>query len=454
MRNPITLGLRSKIHRPLEEIFKWRVSPFGFERLIPPWEKVQMVSKNGEKKAEGSQMILKVKIGPFWQKFALQRQEYGEGTSFSDVQLYGPFKYWKHTYRFYFINENVCEIEDIIEFIPKISFFKSRLIKRMKKALEWSHQTIKEDHEVLSKYPTPPLRFLISGSKGLVGSELSRFLRASGHEVIRLVRNSKETADDTIYWDPKTGDIQVEDFEGFDAVFHLAGKNLASGRWTKKFKEEIFLSRCRDSWLLSQVLLRLVRPPKTLICASAFGIYGDRQEETLTEESAPGSGFLAEICVKWESATLAIENRGTRGIHPRFGLILSIKGGILKKLLPLFRLGLGAVLGTGRQSISWIDLKDVIYGLYHVLMTPQLEGPVNFTAPESVTNEIFSKKLANAVHRPLFFRLGKGLLHGTMGEMADEMLLQSIKAIPKKLDDSGYRFYTPTLEEFFQNSLD
>ncbi|NGX38014.1 MAG: hypothetical protein K1000chlam2_01183, partial [Chlamydiae bacterium] len=242
-----------------------------------------------------------------------------------------------------------------------------------------------------------------------------------------------------VFWSPEKGWANPHEFENFDAVIHLAGKNISSGRWTNKLKDEIFKSRCRDTWFLSQVLMRLKQPPKTLICASAVGIYGE--------------GFLAEVCQKWEEATRGIDRQKTRVLHPRFGVVLSPKGGMLKKLLPLFRLGLGAIIGSGEQYMSWVALDDVVGAISYALTTPSLEGSFNLTAPHPETNASFSKKLAKALHRPLFLRIPEKPLRFALGEMADEMLLDSTKALPEKLEKSGYNFRYPTLEEFMQRSF-
>lgn len=290
------------------------------------------------------------------------------------------------------------------------------------------------------------MRILLSGSSGLIGSHLRAFLQGKGHEVVRLVRSQGEKGNDAIYWDPVHGTFQKEDFEGFDAVIHLAGAGMAAGRWTEKKKEQLFLSRCRDTWLLSQVLVRLYSPPKTLLCASGVGFYGDRGDEELSEASSQGQGFLADLCGKWEKATEAIENRGTRVVHMRFGPALSEKGGMLRQLLGPFRLGLGGKMGTGKQWISWIALGDLLGALDHCLRTEEISGPVNFSAPHPVTQEEFAHILAKKLGRPAFFHLPRWLLILLFGEMAKEMLLVSQKLNPEVLLKSGYKFQYPDLK--------
>lgn len=291
------------------------------------------------------------------------------------------------------------------------------------------------------------LKILVSGSSGLVGSALVPFLKSSGHQVITLVR--KPGGKDTIFWDPKQGGPPANELEGFDAVIHLAGKNIAT-RWNDKTKQEILSSRSENTLRLSNALVKLQKPPKVFICASAFGFYGDRKDEILTEKSPSGAGFLAAVCREWEAATAPLANRGVRCINARFGVILSQNGGALAKMILPFRLGLGAVIGSGEQYMSWIALDDVIDALYHCLLKSDLEGPVNFTAPNPETNRTFSQKLAKALHRPLFFRIGEGEVRWLLGEMADEMLLSSAKVLPERLLQSGYHFLYPNLDQYLK----
>lgn len=443
---PFVLVFRSLIEHSSEKVLQWHLNPQNFERKTPPWLRIKPLSS-----AEG-QIIFKMKMGIFWKKWILERQEELEGKSYTDMQIEGPFKYWKQIRRVHPIDQHSCEWEEEIHFLAPYPFMKGRIKKALKRSFDWKIETLIHDLQVYKLYSVPPLNILVSGSSGLVGRGIIPFLRGAGHRVTRLVRNG-EKEEDTLIWDPKTGNLENQDFNAFDAVIHLAGKNIGSSRWTPKHKEEIFTSRCRDTWVLTQLLTRLQKIPKTFICASAVGIYGNRGNEQIHEEICSGKGFLADVCQNWENASNNIENKGARVVHARFGVVLSSRGGMLARLLPIFRIGLGVIMGSGKQYMSWISLDDLLYGLYHVLNKEELKGAFNFTTPNPETAEEFSQKLAQALHRPLFFRIGERPLHFFLGEMADEMLLSSIQAIPTKLLGSGFQFHYPTIENAFEREI-
>ncbi len=335
---------------------------------------------------------------------------------------------------------------DEISYALPLPFLSKKVEKEFSRFFSWRHAVLKEDLMTIDRYSRTPLRILLSGASGFIGSNLKVFLQLAGHEVIRLVRNRAERGGDAIYWDPVHGDMKKEDFEGFDAVIHLAGASIASKRWTKKNKELLFLSRCRDTWLLSQILCRLYRPPRTFISASAIGIFGDRGEEELTETSARGKGFLADLCEKWEKAAEAIENRGTRVVQARFGAVLGAKGGMLRKMLGPFRFGVGGRVGSGRQIVSWIGIDDLLGGLYHCLMREDISGPVNLVSPQAVTQAEFTRLLAKKVGRPAFCHLPACFLKLALGDMAKELLLSSQRVKPEKLLETGYPFRYPDLK--------
>lgn len=289
------------------------------------------------------------------------------------------------------------------------------------------------------------MRILISGACGFIGKPLSLYLREKGHQIIRLQRQ-KHTDSDSIFWDPENGVIVKELFEGFDAVIHLAGENIASRRWTKSQMRKILLSRTVGTFLLAYVLSQLYRPPRVFISPSAVGYYGNRLDEELDDESLAGAGFLANVCCEWEKAAESLSNRGCRVIHPRMGMVLGHDGGILQKLLLPYKLGLGGKWGSGRQWVSWVALEDVLRAYEFTLSDERLEGSFNLTSPHPVRQEEFSRALSHILHRPDFFNLPASLLRFLCARMADELLLASAKVMPSKLLDQRFDFRYPTLD--------
>jgi uncharacterized protein (TIGR01777 family) len=293
------------------------------------------------------------------------------------------------------------------------------------------------------------MKVLVTGSHGLVGSQLVQSLSSNGHQVVRLVRANP--SEDQIVWDPRHGQIDKERLEGFDAVVHLAGENIASGRWTSAKKSSIRASRVEGTKLLCKALSYLSRPPKVLVCASAIGYYGDRGREVLTETSPAGSGFLAELCQEWESATEAAKQKNIRVVLLRIGVVLSRKGGALMKMLPPFKMGAGGKLGSGKQYMSWISLDDLIGSINHVLAHNELSGPVNAVAPNPVTNIQFTAALGASLRKPTIFAVPRFAAQMLLGEMADELLLSGSFVKPDKLQASGYTFKDPELAPMLQH---
>lgn len=288
------------------------------------------------------------------------------------------------------------------------------------------------------------MRILISGASGLIGSALARRLAAS-HEIVRLVRG-KTAGVREIVWNPEEGILDAGPLENIEAVVNLAGENIASGRWTAAKKSRIRASRVDGTSLLARTLANLPSPPRVFVSASAIGFYGDRGSEELDESSGAGFGFLAEVCRAWEAATAPAAEAGIRVVLARFGVVLAREGGALARMLPLFRFGLGGQLGSGRQYMSWIALEDAVGAISFLLENASLHGPVNITSPKPVTNRHFTTLLGRVLRRPTFMHAPAWALRFALGEMADEMLLTSTRALPRRLLESGYRFAKPELE--------
>jgi uncharacterized protein (TIGR01777 family) len=297
------------------------------------------------------------------------------------------------------------------------------------------------------------VRVVVSGSSGLIGSALVASLRERGDEVIRLVR-SAPTGENDVHWDPGSGSIDAARLDALapEAVVHLAGESIGGGRWTSERKRRIRESRTVGTRLVSETMARLSAPPAALVCASAIGYYGDRGDELLTEASAAGSGFLAEVTRDWEDATVPARDAGIRVVTTRFGIVLSAEGGALGRMLFPFRLGLGGRLGSGRQWFSWVALDDVVGAIEHVLGTHELAGAVNVTAPNPVTNREFTKTLARVLGRPAVMPVPAPALRIALGELADN-LLGGQRVRPERLLASGYVFRHPELEHALRELL-
>lgn len=293
------------------------------------------------------------------------------------------------------------------------------------------------------------MRILVSGSSGLLGTELLPSLGVAQHEVSRLVRGKAGKND--VQWDPERP-LSPKLVEGFDAVVHLAGETIV-GRWTPQKKAQIRNSRVQGTRNLVDALVNTARKPRVLITASAIGYYGDRGDELLREGSLPGRGFLPEVCKEWEAATQPSAQAGIRCVQMRFGIVLSGRGGALRKMLPPFRLGLGGIVGNGRQYWSWISIADVVGVVHHILRMQSVQGPVNVVAPQAVTNAEFTQALSAVLRRPAFLPMPAFAARFALGEMADELLLASQRVEPVKLVASAYEYQQPDLPRALHQAL-
>lgn len=295
------------------------------------------------------------------------------------------------------------------------------------------------------------MKVAISGASGLVGRALGDSLRRDGHRVLRLVRRPSASPD-AIYWQPTGDDIDRDRLEGLDAVVHLAGESIAGGRWTAERKRRIKDSRVYGTRLLANTLAGLERRPRVLVSASAVGYYGDRGDELLDEEAPPGDLFLSTVCQAWEAVADPARDAGIRVVHPRLGMVLAREGGALDKMLLPFRLGLGGRIGDGRQWVSWITRDDLVGVLRH-LIDGELAGPVNAVSPHPVRFADFASGLGRVLHRPAILPLPAPVARLALGEMADELLLPSLRADASRLVASGFGFRHPHLEPALRELL-
>lgn len=300
------------------------------------------------------------------------------------------------------------------------------------------------------------MRFVVGGGTGFIGRALVDSLRSEGDEVVTLVRGEgtdsprrrgpEVSGVRQVGWDPYSGHVPTEQLEGTDAFVNLAGAPIAGSRWTPSRKDELYRSRIAPTELIARSAAR-ISPGAVLVNASAIGFYGDRGSETLTEASGPGDGFLAGLCKRWEEATEPASAAGMRVVNLRSGIVLSASGGAIKVQLPIFRLGLGGTLGRGGQWVSWISLRDEVRAIRHAATCREIHGGLNLVAPEPVTNAQMTKALAGALHRPALFKVPALALRVALGAgPADEMLLASQRALPEKLEATGFAFELPSID--------
>jgi len=291
------------------------------------------------------------------------------------------------------------------------------------------------------------VKVLISGSSGFIGSALTGRLNSAGHRVIRLVRHEVSPGQDAVTWEPNRGRIDSAGLEGVESVIHLAGEGIGDHRWTEQHKARVLNSRVSGTHLLAETLANLDTPPKVMISASGVHFYGDRGDEKLTEDSAPGAGFLAGVVEQWETSSAPAAEAGIRVINTRQGVVLSPEGGAFKRQLLPFKLGLGGKLASGEQYFSWITLGDYLSVIQFLLEHQELSGPVNVTAPNPVTNAEFTRALGAALGRPAVLRVPGFMLKLMFSaEMAEEMLLMGQRVLPARLLDSGFEFGDPQIE--------
>lgn len=291
------------------------------------------------------------------------------------------------------------------------------------------------------------MKIVVAGASGFLGAHLVSFLNQVGHETRRLVRGDSRRDDGDIPWNPAELQLDPEALRGTEAIVCLSGTNVAGGRWTPAFKQSIRESRIQTVSLLAKTISSMDDPPETLICASAVGYYGCSSTGEQTESSPPGEDFLAQVCVDWEAAAQPAVAAGIRVVQLRLGVVLDPSGGSLGKMLLPFKLALGGRLGDGEQYMSWTTLDEAVGIIDFALQTDSLEGPVNATSPHPATNREFTRALAKAIHRPAILPIPKRIVRGMFGEMGDALLLSSIRAVPAKLEASGYRFRNPDVEQ-------
>lgn len=443
-----TFVKRFRVDAPPEVVFRWHMSEGAEKRLLPPWFPGRVVSSDGIK--QGSKAKFELKFGGLSAAWIFEHTEYIEGEGFTDRQIKGPFSSWMHKHRF--IPENGGTIiEDYIEYkLPSIvswNYFVSRYIKNeIKRSFEYRNRILEREFSSYEPEQSQKVKkILISGASGLIGNAIIPILRSRGHEVKTLVR--REPGQNEIYWNPSNGELNISEIEGFDVVIHLAGENIAEGRWNKAKKESILESRTLGTRLISGALADLDRKPSLLISASAVGYYGDSNDIEVKEGDKAGNLFISEICKEWEKAAEPAEKAGIRTVFSRFGIVLSPKGGALSKLLTPFMFGAGGKIGSGRQYMPWVSIEDAVMAIIYIIDNENIEGPVNIVGPNITTNSEFTNVLAKVLKRPALFPVPALVVKTVFGQMGRELLLSGARVRPEKLLNGGYRFRHNTLEE-------
>ncbi|NBX18062.1 MAG: TIGR01777 family protein [Proteobacteria bacterium] len=464
------LSFSVRLHVRAELAYAWHEQDSAFNRLRPAWDATEMLSTEGLREGARAVIAMSTPAG----RLLWKAEHFGisQGLEFSDRQLSGPFKFWQHRHRFVPVSENECELRDEITYELPLSplsdviagWFVRRQLSRM---FGYRHRILFNDltsclhldskSEANQKKEGRTMRILLTGSSGLIGSELAAYLRTQGHEVIGLSRRSSNNKD-TVQWDltqpaPQRAEA-LQDGRSLDAVIHLAGEGIAEKRWTRDQKQRLVETRVQATENLISGLGRLGLKPRVFICASGVGYYGDRHDLVLTEKSDKGEGFLAELAERWEAAAKTAEVQlSARCVQLRMSTVISARGGALKKMLLPFQMGAGGPLGHGRQWMSWVALDDVLYAIGFILNNEQISGPVNLVSPEPVTNAEFSKTLGRVLNRPAILPAPSFALRLALGEMADQLLLCSQRAVPQVLSDAGFNFRYPALEGALRHTL-
>ena len=444
--------------RSPEQVFDWHERPGALERLTPPWGDVEVLHRSGGIE-DGGRISLRIKRGPTSFRWDLRHRDYRYGRQFRDEQVSGPLRSWVHTHSFFPSEHGGTIAQDEIDLEAPLGAAGAAIgpafIKReLERLFRFRYRRLFTDLERHARYEGERrLKVAITGSTGLVGSSLKHFLTTGGHEVVSIVRDSRKLDDAAVFWNPAAGVLNPDDLAGVDAVVHLAGTSIASGRWTEERKRAIKQSRVRGTELLCRTLAGMRDGPSVLVAASAVGFYGDQGDKTITEEEPSGRGFLAEVCRAWEGATRPAARAGLRVVNLRMGVVLSPKGGAVGQMLLPFKMGAGGRLGSGKQYMSWIDLDDLTGLILHCIHDDSLRGPVNATAANPVTNAVFTSALGRALGRPTVLPVPAIAVKAVFGELGKEVLLWGQRVVPRKALDAGFEFFYDGVEDSLRFQL-
>lgn len=445
------------VPHPVSDVFAWHERPGALERLTPPWENLRVVSRSDGIRG-GSIVELSLRKGPIDFNWEIEHTDFEQDRRFVDVQRKGPFQRWVHTHEFAPSDDGGTVMTDTVEWEPPLGaagemLAGPRVEKELAQGFDFRHRRLAHDLELHRRWADRPrLTVAITGSGGMIGTALTHLLTTGGHRVVPMVRSRSRAGDGAVFWDPSGGQVDTEGLRDVDAIVHLAGEPINGVRWTAAKKEAIRRSRVEGTKTLAEAVAGL-HDVKCLVMASAVGYYGGRKDEILTETSAPGRGFLAQVCVDWEAAARRAEGAGVRVVKVRNGLVLSPAGGALPLLNTAFKSGLAGRVGNGRQYVPWVDLDDCV-GIFHMaLMNGAVKGVLNATGPHPVTNATFTDVLGRVLNRPTVVPLPKLAVRAMLGEMGDELLLKGQRARPVATEAAGYTFRYEDLEASLRHQL-
>lgn len=471
---PPDFAAESTMPAPRELLAAWHFAHGALHRLLPPWQSVAVES--AEPLAEGSRTVLRLSAGPLRTRWIAVHEQVRPGHGFVDRAERSPFARWRHEHLFLDrADASQSQLVDRIRYalplparLPPFSLVAAPMARaQLARMFAFRHERTSRDlrrhMEHRARAGDRPLTVAVTGATGLVGSALCAFLETGGHRVIRLVRGrgpkvrtgsqpdaSGSGAQDPsmrdVPWNP-AGDWDATPLSGIDAVVHLAGENIAAGRWSAARKDAILRSREEGTRSLARALAALADPPRALVSASGVGYYGHSEAPAIDESGAPGAGFLAEVARRWEQATEPAWSSGMRIVRLRIGVVVSARGGVVGTLRTPFSVGAGGPVGSGRQGMSWISLDDLLGAILHVIGTPSLSGPVNAVSPHPVTQREFARAMGRAMRRPAFAPLPAFAVKMMFGEMGRELLLSGQFAVPAALLASGFRFDSPRIGE-------
>lgn len=439
---------RTRVPVPAAALYAWHAAPGAFERLVPPWQRVEVVAREGT--IEDGVVVLRLRGVPVRNRWVARHRDGEPGRRFVDEAERGPFARWVHEHLVEPDGPDAAFLEDRVRYrlpLEPVSRWLAgasvaRTVRRM---FAYRHRrTVVDLVRHAAWAARPRLTVAVSGASGLLGAALVAFLTSGGHRVVRLVREGGGGAG-TARWDPRSGAVDVAALDGVDAVVHLAGAGVADRRWSRARKDELRRSRVEGTAALARAVASMPRPPRVLVTASAVGAYGDRGDEPLDDASPMGEGFLADLARAWEAAADPARGAGVRVVAARFGVVLSAAGGALARMRRPFAWGLGGPIGDGRAWTSWVSRDDAVAAVHEALFDERWAGPVAIVAPEPVRARDLAHALAGVLRRPAWLRVPRVAARVAFGEVADAVLLSSQRVTPTRLRELGFRWDHPTL---------